>query len=383
MCLRGLLTFLGDMPKNTTTRKRATASRGDVSSVTCSALLVVNQAPFLKKVLSTCKRLRTELHQKQALLNDFEEQDRSAFQQWLNRTHGRALSQIRELGAEVEAYQFILHHLSRCAYSNSVDVPALYRELLLRKVQGTLFSYVPAECKYGFDSDGAASEDDEEEEGWEDDDEDPMWDFFDRAFRGRAARESDTSGDRAVSAKKAASDIRLKSCYRALAKRLHPDHSTLEESVRDKRWHEIQVAYQNSDLEALLRVEAICDMDDTGLTIKLGLARLRDLAAYHQSHLIPLRQALRVAKRDIAFGFASHGPSAEVRREVASGLEYQYCEVKDVIASLAQTAAGIRDEAEAQLRENEIATARAARRAEKVLAKRGKKGSDGGQMSFF
>ena len=90
--------------------------------------MVVDQAPFLKKALSTCRRLRKELHLKQALLSDFEEQDRSAFQQWLNSTHGKTLTQLRELRDEAAAYQFILHHLSQRAYSDYEAVPALFNE---------------------------------------------------------------------------------------------------------------------------------------------------------------------------------------------------------------------------------------------------------------
>lgn len=370
------------MPTSSKRYKKRAGCRSEASTkVGCTLLMVVDQEPFLKKALSTCKRLRKELHSKQALLNDFEELDRSAFQQWMNRTQGKTLTQIRELREEANAFQFILHHLSHCAYHNYEAVPELFEELFERKENGTLFSYVPPKQPdpFGFDEDSdddAEEEDDwdEEDDDWgddEDEDEEDMRDFFDRMFGGG-------SGGRASegpSAQKAANDnARLKTCYRNLAKRLHPDHSDLEESIREKRWHEIQEAYQNNDLEALVRVEAICDMDDTGLSAKLGLARLNDLAAYHQSHLRPIRDALRAAKQDIAFGFAKKGPSGNVKRHVTTDLKEERMEVKDMVGQMKRSANAIRDEVAAQLRANAAAVERTLRR---EAGRKGKKANYG------
>jgi hypothetical protein len=338
--------------------------------------MVVDQTPFLKKALSTCRRLRKELHLKQALLSDFEEQDQSAFQQWFNSTHGNMLTQIRELSDEAAAYRFILHHLSDCSYSDYEAVPALFDELFELKKKGTLYSYVPPQQPdpFGFDED---DEDDDHDDAWEeDDDEDEDEDdedmraFFDRMFGG-AGSSGDSSAGRSEgkSAEKAASNARLKTCYRTLAKRLHPDHSKLEESIRKKRWHEIQEAYQSGDLEALKRVEAICDMDDSGLSAELGLARLHELAAYHQSHLTPIRRALREAKQNIAFGFSKYGPSARVKRSVSADLKNERRDVGDILAHMKYSAELIRKEVAVQIKENKAAKARAVRRAEEAKAR--------------
>lgn len=79
----------------------------------------------------------------------------------------------------------------------------------------------------------------------------------------------------------------------------------------------MQEAYQNHDLDGLLRVEAICDMDETGLSIQLGLARLNELAHYHQSHLKPIRLALREAKREMAFGCSRSGTTKQNKAHAA------------------------------------------------------------------
>lgn len=351
------------MPKRQKSRSRSYGSKKSGYEVTCTALMVVDQSPFLRKALSTCKRLRKELHKKQAMLADFEEQDRQAFQQWLNSTHGSSLTQIRELRDEVTACQFILHHLSHCAYYAFQDVPKVYKELMKRKEEGTLYSYVSPRQAEEFDEEDAEEDDWDDEEDWEDDEDDSMRDYFDRMFGG-SSKDHGWREPGMGSARKAGGDARLKSCYRSLAKRLHPDHSELEESIRERRWHEIQEAYQQGDLDGLLRVEAICDMDEEGLSVKLGLARLRDLAAYHKSHLIPLRNALRAAKQDPAFGFSEKGPSAKIKRDTAEDLKYTLLDLKEEMAELAHSAKAIRNEVAAQIRENELLAARHARRSE-------------------
>ncbi|WPJ94785.1 DnaJ domain-containing protein [Coraliomargarita algicola] len=312
----------------------------------------------MRKALSTCKRLRKELDKKQALLAHFEDEDRAAFQRWLNSTHGVLLTQVRELREEVSAHQFILHHLSHCAYYSFEDVPKLYQELFQLKKKGMLYSYVPPQSK--------PEAEDADEEDWDDvfdDDEDWSDDFYDQSYGEARSEQGQSEGaEQVASARKAANNVRLKSCYRQLAKRLHPDHSELEEAIREKRWHEIQEAYHNNDLEGLLRVEAVCDMDDEGLSVKLGLARLRDLAAYQKSHLLPIRDALRSAKKDIAFDFSNKGPTSQLEYEIAGGLKFESIDLKATVADLLRAAKAIRNEVEAELRESEIRAARAAQR---------------------
>jgi hypothetical protein len=353
------------MSKRSKSYKCYASSMPAGADVSCTELLLVDQAPFLKKALSTCKRLRKELDKKQALLAAFEEEDLAAYERWLNRTHGVALTQVRELREELSAYQFILHHLSHCVYRAIEEVPDLYQELFQLKKKGALYSYVPPQAEPA-ESEGEDWEDGpfgRDEEAWEDEVDDDMRAYFDEMFGDDASAQNGAA--RMDTATKAANDARLKSCYRKLAKRLHPDHSNLEGPVREKRWHEIQAAYHENDLEGLLRVEAVCDMDEEGLSVKLGLARLRDLAAYQKSHLIPIRGALRAAKQHIAFGFVEHGPSATVERKIAGDLKYEQIDLKATVAELAQTAKGIRNEVLEHLREAEVRAAREALRQER------------------
>lgn len=298
-----------------------------------AAIILVDQAPFLKKALSKCRRLRNELNKKQKLLSEYEDSDRINFQQWLNRTFGVKFSKVRELEESLAQYDFILFNLSNCSIFCPDKLPDMHKELLERKKNGTLYQFVPPRPAKDVCKQEDEEEWDNENETWDDDedwDDEFAEDIFDEIFGSRGEESafddeynSGTLYEQRRKPMSAPEESQLKKCYRALAKRLHPDHSTLEESLREKRWQELQEAYQNNDLEAMLRVEAICDIDETDLSVSLGLARLNDLANYHQSHVKPIRRALSEAKQDIAFGFTENGPTKEIRDEMKFEFDYK------------------------------------------------------------
>ena len=267
-----------------------------------TAVLVLDQQPFIKKALTTCRRLRTELRKKQQQLSQFEEVEMNAYNSWISRSFGSELTRVRELEDKVADLQFITEQLHLCELCLPDKVPEVYEELFRRKKEGTLHFFVPPKPD---------EEDGFEEEDKIDDLDGDFESFFDEVFgneEGDYEDEFESFGRRRNPYQNPAEQAptftgRIKALYRILAKRLHPDHSDLEESLRERRWHELQSAYLEADFNGLQRIEAVCDMDEGGLTLSLGLARLQDLAAYHQSHLRPIRFALRAAKRHPAFGF--------------------------------------------------------------------------------
>ncbi len=285
-----------------------------------TALLILDQHLFVKKALTKCRRLRTELRKKQERLAQFEEVEINAYNRWLNSHFGVDLTRIREMQEEEGDLEFIVGQLRMCLLCRPDKLKDIYEELFRRKKEGTLHLFEPPEPE---------EEDDDE-------DEDPMdqelRDVFDSVFEDIFGDEEDWEDEEFEGSDfQKAGYIRtparptnhqeagpLKTLFRTLAKRLHPDHSELEEGIRDRRWNELQTAYREGDLEGLQRIEAVCDMDETGLKASLGLARLNDLAAYHQSHLRPIRQALREAKRHIAFDFSQEDTTQladEIRRD--------------------------------------------------------------------
>ena len=327
--------------------KIGASSRRGKPNTAPAPLLVVDQKPFVKKALTQCRRLRTELHKKQERLRVFEEEEMEAYQRWFHSEFGALLTEIREMTEKANAYDFILKQLECCELFRPDKLEEVHSELMRRLEEGTLYSFVPPEPEE--DEEDDEDEDDEEEdedddEDWEDDDE---WDEFDdmaEAFRqafedmfggGRTADGKENEADHRRHGKKgnrsgSPEEASIKSLYRTLAKRLHPDHSDLESPMRERRWNELQSAYEERDLEGLQRIEAVCDMEIGGLSIRLGLARLRDLAAYHRSHVEPVRRALRKAKKHPAFDFEKANREV-IRRDARIELSDTHGEIREKI----------------------------------------------------
>jgi len=338
-------------------RKRSSASgrSGGAASrprqPACTAVREIDQAPFLKKAVTECRRLRTELGKKRDRLREFEESDKPAYQQWLHATFGRELTELRELRAEAEAMHFIVQNLEYCEWMMPHKLEDVRAELFRRKEEGTLHAFEPPPSEREGEGSGErggaadAANEESDEEAWEKD----LRQAFEKAFRDAFDDDADDDGEEQGfggffrrffgggqdGSEREAVDPALKSVYRSLAKRLHPDRSDLEESVREQRWHELQEAYENRDIDAMRRIEAVCDMDRTGISLKLGLARLRELAAYHRSHLKPIRDALKEAKKHPAFHFRERGEE-KLRHRVQDDLAQTRAdlafEVKDLKA---------------------------------------------------
>lgn len=288
--------------KKRTHKRRKTHPNG-------TALLTLDQKPFIKKALATCRRLRTELRKKQERLAHFEEVEINAYNRWLNSQFGVDLTRIREMQEELEDLEFITENLRMCSFYLPEKLADVHEELFRRKKEGTLHAFVLPESEEEQDTDEEMDPMDKElrdmfdsvfDEIFGDDDEDDWEDDDFEDFESQRPRHARSLKPQPPLEKQGS----IKILFRTLAKCLHPDHSDLEEGIRDRRWNELLTAYQQNDLEGLQRIEAVCDMDETGLTISLGLARLNDLAGYHQSHLRPIRQALRAAKQHIAFAFS-------------------------------------------------------------------------------
>jgi len=329
-------------------RSRGRASKPKRPLSKPAPLLVVDQTPILKKALSQCRRLRVELHKKQDLLRRFEEEDQPAYQRWVSATFGARLTELRELREQVADWEFIREQLAFCEFCMPDRLREVHDELMRRLKDGTLHAF-EAPRPEGKD----AGDHDEFEDDADDDFDFDFERFFEEAFEeflGGEEANPDAETSRPTSSRKRpkAADPEAaarKVLYRTLAKRLHPDHSDLDESIRERRWNELQAAYEEEDLAALQRIEAVCDMEVGGLSIRLGLARLRDLAAYHRSHLKPIREALKQAKRQPAFGF-DVSKTAGLREEVKGELFYVGSQLRDRLEYLREEIREIFDEAE-------------------------------------
>jgi len=311
------------MPRRKTSQTRTPKNVGP--------LMVVDQKPFLKKALARCQRIRRDLAKRQKDLAAFEEVDQAAYETWLASTFGALLTQLRESRDALFELSDWLDHVE-------------FSQVVIGVSHNEVYEYVrkhredPDYWDPRYDSDPKEIEEEtqsaaDEFDDMDDDERNVFEDFIKNMAEGVFGIDAEDLEDdpdfpgwlpggerqkpapREASAAEKREKSELKQLYRRLARRLHPDVRRSEGPEADRRWEQLQTAYNSKNIEELRALEAVCDADETGLSIKLGLAHLNTWADYHQLLLKPLQVAVREAKKHPAWGFTRLDEKQITRRE--------------------------------------------------------------------
>lgn len=100
---------------------------------------------------------------------------------------------------------------------------------------------------------------------------------------------------------------KLKETFRRLTLRLHPDRVSSASRQYVELWHELQGAYGSGDLDALLRIEAKCDIHDRTVSDDTPVSLINDVIEETRETLRAVRSFIRRAKREPEWGFARTG----------------------------------------------------------------------------
>lgn len=129
----------------------------------------------------------------------------------------------------------------------------------------------------------------------------------------------------------------VKSAFRRLAKRLHPDHNPeLADDEKAKRlWQEATVANQSLDLPGLDRIELQCILNSGEAITPDLMPRLIDLREWLVERVDDLNEYFDHVSRAPAFGFAtSPSPSARATRDTREDLQFQIATLRAERANL-------------------------------------------------
>lgn len=322
-------------------RKPPVRRRTGVVMSAVRTLLVIDNEPIRRRVLRDYHSVEKSLGQLREQMDGFEACDLPAYHRWESVTFGALLTEIRELEFQVRDKSGLLMEIEEEAFWRNCGLAAAYRVVTQRRAR-------PVEPEDEEDEPFGGDPMDDAEPGGEkmfgDSDLPPGFDFagYDRmsapakkamrtnyenlaamfeAFTGNPAPDFDevlrrerpggTAGspppERHRPEKPAAVNPaaeRLKSLYRQMVRKLHPDTNPNQGWRERELWHDVQAAYQAGDLERLEAVAGRCEIGLNGLSADVPVRFLLRMIGDLRTALRSLKRQTRDARKHAAWNFS-------------------------------------------------------------------------------
>lgn len=295
-------------------------------------LVVIDQAPLRKKASAECAKVMNRLRKARADWTQYEMRDLSAFERWMSATFGALLTEVREaeeragqldvLVAEVESlYAFGICRTKREAYQrvtapppppgaareeeesfgpdeefDEFDLSEAFEDLLMNA--------------FGIDPDRMSDREYEK-----------MFSQFKATFGKGAPPPPFEEKSPPSAAPEPPPASRLKTLYRTLVRRLHPDVRAGSDAQTSALWHEVQEAYAGRDEERLEILSALTDLHEGEVDSRTSLWQLRGVLQELQRSLRALQKNMRRVKKHPAWGFATKSDHRKL--ETDTGRELQ------------------------------------------------------------
>ncbi|MEQ2008518.1 MAG: hypothetical protein ABMA26_17200 [Limisphaerales bacterium] len=323
------------------------------------ALIPIDGEPIRKKARRAYEKARRDLDQARVQLDQFQDQDRPAYERWMNTHFGQQLTALRELSRQVSEQQRIIAEVEDYLKHHEVSEAEAYAAVQQRRARS-------AEARPGPSPDPGnppdfADQDAEAE--WHGKSEEEAFNDFAKAFE-EAFGQKFPPGMRPP-AKPAKPDpaASVKELYRTLVRKLHPDKQATMTAQKLEWWHEVQAAYEDHDAERLATILSLVELSEGEPSAHTNVAMFQRLAARLKANLRDVKRQLTQHRRDPAWRFQQHPDlgvlAVEVRLEFESAL-------RQLNLTFSEDDARIRDWADQALRW----AGRRSRRMSKPAAKR-------------
>jgi hypothetical protein len=316
---------------------------------------MIDQQPLRRRLAGDCAELMERLQEIRVAWHQYDREDKPAFIRWRAREFGALLSKAREVETEIRDLQAIVHEVEMEMRRRFQDPFTAYRRVMFRR-ENPVATENEAGSWNGNDSPGSASKvsDFEKESLFQEwvqkflgtnpdkmDDEayTTTFEVF-KAHMFKPGREEAPSGSLprqqphsarppvAESAEEKAEeassvDGRVKSLYRKLVRRLHPDHRADRETAVSNLWHEVQEAYAAADVARMEILLALSDMQANALGEDTSFGQMQSVRAELERSLYALEKSVAEAEEEDAWNFARTGPGEDLRVRVERQLKHE------------------------------------------------------------
>jgi hypothetical protein len=344
-------------------------------------LLVIDNKPIRRKAVTNCSRILKTYKSLKQEIAQFEQTDKPLFRQWFNASFGAQLTEIRELQKEADELEDFVHLVHFIKYSRGISFHRAYilaEELKKNpeKIKAEYNDFTSDDSWYDF-SDADDPDDDEEEFPGEDgeDDEDFIWEEDDEDFSEDMDNEKEggeewsdkmieelfiqaisgfpgsekiledpslfaqlfkefkesffhkkNEGETANSRNQDTWDshegvhTRIKTLYRSLAMKLHPDNNNSQDTLSIERWYNVQEAYRQNNLEELEKLNALQHFEEGSFSPDCPVSQILALHVDYKEQLKILRRSIRRSKDDLAWNFSKRKEKKDLHASIKEDL---------------------------------------------------------------
>ena len=316
----------------------------------------IEQESLRESAAAECTRAKARLERARLRWHHFERKDKPAFVRWRAREFGALLSKTREVETQIRDAQTLVHEVEMEMRHGFQDAHSAYQRVMFRREN-------PSAAMDDEEGDGPQDEsgvvgklsDFEKESLFQDwvkrslgTNPDKMDDeaysttfeaFKSHMFRGApeeprvrnvrrpaAQARSEMEEVQEEADEEEAKDARVKTLYRVLVRRLHPDLRADASTEVSGLWHEVQEAYAAGDVAHLETLLALIDIESNGTSAQTSVSQMRATLAELERATRALEKSLLEAEGEDAWDFAQSGPNEDLRLRLERQLKSDFAQ---------------------------------------------------------
>ncbi len=301
----------------------------------------IEQESLRESAAAKCTSAKARLERARLRWHHFERKDKPAFVRWRAREFGALLSKTREVETQIRDAQTLVHEVEMEMRRGFQDAHSAYQRVMFRR-ENPSAAMEDEEADEPQDERGVAGKlsDFEKESLFQDwvkrslgTNPDKMDDeaysttfeaFKSHMFRGapeepRVRNVRRSSGRARIDLEEVeeeeaeAKDVRVKTLYRVLVRKLHPDLRDDASTEVSGLWHEVQEAYGAGDVAHLEILLALIDIESNGTSAQTSVSQMRTTLAELERATRALEKSLLEAEGEDAWDFAQCGPNQDLR----------------------------------------------------------------------
>ncbi len=258
------------------------------------ALVVVDNAPIRHGALRNYDEARVVFQKVQEEIGRFHRSDKPQFERWLRDHFSEVIREVTNTRGEVSKLQELVFEVETRTWLKNQSFAAAYRDVMERRARNN----------------GKSSDEDLQD----------LQSRLNEKLESSMAEENPESLQPPTSKLGAEKLARLKTAYRSMARRFHPDCNADLTPAMLETWYEAQRAYLAGDVELLESIDAAAQ-EGSGdphahSTVALILHRTDQLLQNHKA----LLRKVEDLQRDPAWGFGKLTSTTKLKKKMAKEL---------------------------------------------------------------